>query len=100
MAGQAKVGDGNLMNWTHKHEDCYIKFTCNSHLSRKECAKRHLEAWQNKLLHGQFYRQVAGTMDTRWYWCWLRQGNLLKKTEGFLMATCPRTSTINKCNEK
>ena len=41
MAGQAKVGDGNLMNWTHKHKDCYIKFTCNSHLSRKEGIWRH-----------------------------------------------------------
>ena len=52
----------------------FQKFDC--HLSRKECAKRHLEAWQNKSLHGQFYRQVAGTVDTRWQWCCLKQGNL------------------------
>ena len=38
----------------------------DSDLSRKECAKRYLEAWQNKSLHGQFYQQVAGTVGTRW----------------------------------
>ena len=51
-------------------------------------------------LHGQFHRQVAGTVDTRWQWYWLKQGNLLKETEGFLMTAQEQALSTNVMRSK
>ena len=53
----------SLYAYMSNSSDCHLQLLLNqlwfqkfdSALSRKECTKRHLEAWQNKSLHGQFY---------------------------------------------
>ena len=51
-----------------------------------------MEAWQNKILHGQFCHQVTGEVDNG-----IGSSRVIfsNKTEGFMMA-----GLVNKFNEK
>ena len=62
VADDVACGCNSLHAYVSNSSNCHLQLLLDqpwfqqfdSRLSRKECAKRHLEVWQNKLLHGQF----------------------------------------------
>lgn len=77
---------------------------------RKAQLKSRKERWQNKALHGQYFMNIQGKVDSNQSWLWLRNGTLKKETEGLIMAAqeqalrtnaiktkIDKTSTNSKC---
>ena len=58
--------------------------------SKSEYHKRELkirqERWQSKPLHGQYLQDIKDKSDNDITWSWLKNGELKKETEGFLIA--------------
>ena len=48
--------------------------------------KNRQERWQSKPLHGQYLQDIKNKTDNYISWSWLKNGELKKETEGFLMA--------------
>ena len=61
---------------------------------RKEMKNRQ-ERWQNKALHGQYFKGTDGKTDLKITWNWLNNGYLKKETEGFIMAAQDQSIRIN-----
>jgi len=55
----------------------------------------HYDAWKLKPLHGQFVREVDGSIDVSQQWKWLNISNLMKETEGLIMAAQNQAITTN-----
>ena len=58
-----------------------------SRKANKKELKNRQERWQSKLLHGQYLKDIKYKTDNDITWSWLKNGELKKETEGFLIAT-------------
>ena len=47
--------------------------------------KNRQERWQSKPLHGQYLQDIKNKTDNDITWSWLKNSELKKETEGFLM---------------
>ena len=56
-----------------------------SEYHKKELKNRQ-ERWQSKPLHGQYLQDIKEKTDNYITWSWLKNGELKKETEGFLIA--------------
>ena len=52
----------------------------------KEELKNRQERWQSKPLHGHYLQDIKDKTDYYITWSWLKNGELKKETEVFLMA--------------
>ena len=52
----------------------------------KKELKNRLERWQSKPLYGQYLQDNKDKTDNDITWSWLKNGELKKETEGFLIA--------------
>ena len=57
-----------------------------SEYHKKELKNRQ-ELWQSKSLHGQYYQDIKDKTDYDITWSWLKNGELKKEAEGFLIST-------------
>jgi hypothetical protein len=83
-----------------------LKAVSNEDLLKVEGTKKDYKAeeinnrrdrWQSKVLHGQYLKDIEGKVDTEKTWSWLKNGDMKKETEGFLLAAqdqALRTNTI------
>ena len=67
--------------WWRTAQSEWIK----SEYHKKELKNRQ-ERWQSKPLHGQYLQDIKDKTDNDIIWSWLKNGELKKKTEGFLIA--------------
>ena len=56
-----------------------------SEYHKKELKNRQ-DRWQSKALHGQYLKDIKDKIDNDITWNWQKNGELKKKTEGFLIA--------------
>ena len=76
---------------------CYAK-SCETASLQQE-RKEH---FQEKQLHGQFWRNTAEVTDKK-TWKWLKKGRLTKETEGIIMASqdqALRSNSIKRIIDK
>ena len=65
--------------------------------------KNHQERWQSKPLHGQYLQDIKDKTDNYITWSWLKNGELQKEIEGFLIAAqdqALRTNATKAKNDK
>ncbi|KAK9408275.1 hypothetical protein NXF25_007049 [Crotalus adamanteus] len=62
---------------------------------KKDQMKNRIEAWEDKALHGQYVKKIAGKADNNKTWQWLRAGKLKKETEGLILAAQDQTLKTN-----
>jgi hypothetical protein len=84
---------------TVSEEDLFnVENTKNDY--RKQEIKNRRDRWQNKALHGQYLKNIEGKVDTEKNWSWLRNGDLKKETEGFLLAAQDQALRTNAIKAK
>ena len=55
----------------------------------------HYDNWSQKPIHGQFCRETATHIDTKWQWAWLKLSGLSPEVEGYLFAAQEQPITTN-----
>ena len=72
--------------------------------SKSEYLKKELkncqERWQSELLHGQYLLDIKDKTDNYISWSWLKNGELKKETEGFLIAAQDQALHTNASKTK
>ena len=66
---------------------------------KKELVNRQ-ERWQSKALHGQYLKDIKDKTDNDITWNWLKNGELKKETEGFLIAAQDQALRTNAIKAK
>ena len=67
---------------------------------RQEEIKKRRDKWQSKALDGQYLKDIEGIMNIEKTWSWLRNGDLKKKTEEFLLAAQDQALRTNSIKAK
>ena len=62
--------------------------------------KNRQERWQSKPLHGQYFQDIKDKTDNYITWSWLKNGELKKETEGFLIAAQDQVLRTNAIKAK
>ena len=70
---------------------------CEYH--KKELKNRQ-ERWQSKPFHGQYYKDIKNKTDNDITWSWLKNGELKKETEGFLITAQDQALRTNAIKAK
>ena len=70
-----------------------------SEYHKKELKNRQ-ERWQSKPLHGQYLQDIKDKTDNYITWSWLKNGELKKETEGFLIAAQDQALRTNAIKAK
>ena len=70
-----------------------------SEYHKKELKNRQ-ERWQSKPLHGQYLQDIKDKTDNDITWSWLKNGELKKETEGFLIAAQDQALRTNAIKAK
>ena len=58
------------------------------------------ELWKNKIMCGQFLREMTGTTDEKETWNWLRKVDLKVETEAMLCAAQKQAIGTNYVKQK
>ena len=66
----------------------------------KKELKNRLERWQSKPLHGQYLKDIKDKTSNDISWSWLKNGELKKETEGFLIAAQDQALRTNATKVK
>ena len=66
----------------------------------KKKIKKRCDIWQSKALHGQYLRDIEGKVNIEKTWSLLRNGDLKKETEGFLLAAQDQALRTNAIKAK
>ena len=66
----------------------------------KDELKNRQERWQSKPLHGHYLQDIKDKTDNYITWSWLKNGELKKETEGFLMAAQDQALRTNAIKAK
>ena len=66
----------------------------------KREVKNRQEQWQSKSLHGQYLKDIKNKTDNDFTWSWLKNGELKKETEGFLIVAQDQALRTNAIKVK
>ena len=66
---------------------------------KQEKKRERQHNWQQKALHGQFFRQTEGKRIKK-TWMWLQRGDMKRETEATLMAAQDQVITTNAVKVK
>ena len=70
-----------------------------SEYHKKELKNRQ-ERWHSKPLHGQYLQDIKDKIDHYIIWSWLKNGELKKETEGFLIVAQDQALRTNAIKAK
>ena len=67
---------------------------------KRQVQSEHYDAFVDKQLHGQYFREIHGQVDNKYQWAWLAHRGFTPDTEGLIMALQEQAVSTNliKCS--